>query len=121
MLPRIHRTLVAVAVAITATGHGVVRGEEAYSQEVYYDYVNEAGQLAGGRVTMPATVLPLRLTAGASDNRIHLVLVGDGYTSTQLDTYATQADNVTSTLFATNSWAAITGRRRARARGKTKK
>src|SRR5262245_37203017 len=77
---------------------------------LYYDYV-EDGELRGGRVAIdPGNPLHVDLGPelrgglgdpvvtlldnGPSENRIDVVIVGDGYTSAQLGTYASDVDDV---------------------------
>ncbi|MGD2110152.1 MAG: M64 family metallopeptidase [Phycisphaerae bacterium] len=85
---------------------------------VYYDYV-EDGRLAGGRLLIDLAdpqdratfglgrsveILPWAFTTivdnGPTENRIDLVIVGDGYTESELDDYAADVDNVLSLFFA---------------------
>jgi hypothetical protein len=81
---------------------------------VYYDYIDEAGNLAGGRVMLPidAADLPSQRPGrdrndfrGGSDNRIDFVIVGDGYTVGELDLYAVHADNAVAGFFAEEPFA----------------
>ena len=76
-------------------------------QTVYYDYVDESGRLAGGWVTLTIEPGPLmgnreldRLYGlDVEENRIDLVMVGDGYMQHELARYAAHARSVVSTLF----------------------
>ncbi len=81
---------------------------------VYYDYIDEAGNLAGGRVMLPIDVadLPSRQPGGdqndfrgGSGNRIDFVIVGDGYTADELDLYAVHAENAVAGFFAEEPFA----------------
>lgn len=92
---------------------------------VYYDSLDEHGNLVGGRTTLPsadltnlpAIVPPLRVveldvegrevafserrTAG---DRIDLVIVGDGYQAAQLGSYATHATSTIAAFFTTEPY-----------------
>ncbi|TWT43968.1 IgA Peptidase M64 [Phycisphaerae bacterium RAS1] len=73
-------------------------------ETVYYDFVDENGNLRGGRVELllpgpdawrgvipaPCTTL---LFNGPSSNRIDMVVVGDGYLNPQLAAYAAHTNN----------------------------
>ncbi len=86
---------------------------------IYYDYI-ENGQLKGGVVTtlLPAVNLdsligPLSewpittiIDNGPVSNRIDLVFVGDGYTASELGSYATHVQNIVSGYFAEEPMAA---------------
>jgi hypothetical protein len=79
---------------------------------VYFDFVDEAGSLRGGRLMMAlpdplpdASVLPpaeftTLVNNGPSWNRIDLVFVGDGYTAAQLGNYATHVNSARAAQFA---------------------
>lgn len=78
---------------------------------VYWDTVNDAGELTGGVLYVPAgpagemeglirapvTTLHRR---DASTNRLNLVCVGDGYQASQMGTYATHAQNAVNRFLA---------------------
>ncbi|MFT4542261.1 MAG: hypothetical protein ACI841_005362 [Planctomycetota bacterium] len=80
---------------------------EANAQElVYYDWVDEAGQLRGGRAWAPieqAETLPQvpfmpavtiwQGSGGSNDNRVDLVFVGDGYQASELDDFEDHVDS----------------------------
>ncbi|MHC4543657.1 MAG: M64 family metallopeptidase [Planctomycetota bacterium] len=86
---------------------------------VYYDYI-ENDQLKGGVVTtlLPAVNLdsligPLSewpvttiIDNGPMSNRIDIVVVGDGYTASELGSYATHVQNIVSGYFAEEPMAA---------------
>ncbi|MEE8575660.1 MAG: M64 family metallopeptidase [candidate division Zixibacteria bacterium] len=86
---------------------------------IYYDYI-ENGQLKGGVVTtlLPSVNLdsligPLSewpvttiIDNGPVSNRIDLVFVGDGYTASELGSYATHVQNIVSGYFAEEPMAA---------------
>lgn len=86
---------------------------------IYYDYI-ENGQLKGGVVTMllPAVKLdsltgPLSewpvttiIDNGPVSNRIDIVVVGDGYTASELGSYATHVQNIVSGYFTEEPMAA---------------
>ncbi len=75
--------------------------------DVYYDYLEE-GQLAGGITTLilpePAEIPPSEameqwtvttlIDNGPSANRLDIVFLGDGYTESELEDYATHVNNV---------------------------
>jgi hypothetical protein len=93
-------------------GQAAAAGAGAFIDDtVYYDYVDETGQLAGGRLllrvprpdpsqVLPAAVETLRLTDGPVANRIDLVAVGDGYLAGELGIYAQHVNSSLSTMFA---------------------
>ncbi len=74
---------------------------------VYYDYLEE-GKLAGGitsvvlpapgasiaKEAMPQWSVTTLIDNGPSANRVDIVLLGDGYTESELGDYATQVNNV---------------------------
>jgi hypothetical protein len=81
-------------------------------ESVYYDTLDENGNLTGGKVDMwvPTRHAPVAVTPATSTmlmsfgptnpaNRIDFVFVGDGYTAAQLATYATQVTTVTNSFF----------------------
>jgi len=82
-------------------------------QTVYWDGVDDQGRLFGGTLqldvpplgsmqgVLPASFEPLThsLLPPNSANRVDLVFVGDGYTTTQLATYATHVNNIVASLF----------------------
>jgi len=82
-------------------------------QTVYWDGVDDRGRLFGGTLqldvpplgsmqgVLPASFEPLThsLLPPNSANRVDLVFVGDGYTSTQLATYATHVNTIVASLF----------------------
>jgi hypothetical protein len=76
---------------------------------VYYDGVDERGELTGGRTLElrpsrerapagPAASVTTLLDHGPSSRRIDLVFVGDGYREADLPTYATQVQQALSFL-----------------------
>jgi len=89
---------------------------------IYYDYI-ENGQLKGGVVTTSLTVINLDsligplsewpvttiIDNGPVSNRIDLVFVGDGYTASELGSYATHVQNIVSGYFAEEPMAAYAG------------
>lgn len=80
---------------------------------VHYDYV-EDGQLKGGIVTValpeltqksllsppPAWNVTTIMDNGSPANRVNIVIVGDGYTASELDTYADHVDTTMVGYFA---------------------
>jgi hypothetical protein len=112
---------VATCVGILSVGMSVgvvsaARGDEdpdapasASFETVYYDYIDDAGNLTGGRLFLPMTAraAPRRRPPGdgherrgETDNRIDFVIVGDGYTADELDVFADHADNFAANFFA---------------------
>jgi hypothetical protein len=82
---------------------------------VYYDYVDERGLLRGGRTRLPdadpALLEPASpaadgssvqtiLSHGPVENRLDIVFVGDGYTASQIGTYAAHVANIWPALLA---------------------
>ncbi len=101
----------------TATGRtGVERrsnsGPPSGEVTVYYDYI-ENGQLTGGKITIfeptvsgetlleAAAVWPVTtiIDNGPSSNRIDVVVLGDGYQASELDTYSEHVLNVVGGFF----------------------
>lgn len=93
--------------AVTTLAHAA--DDPVRLETVHYDYVDADGNLAGGHVQLGVAV-PLeptrRLAAetrsarhGDAANRIDLVILGDGYTASEDQTYALHAAFATSTLF----------------------
>lgn len=88
---------------------------------VYYDFLDENGELTGGAVVQPrdvnaagtaATPAPVTTlhagavpfgarTRGSQDNRVDLVFVGDGYTQAELPDFHAHVDTVVQGLFGT--------------------
>lgn len=71
-------------------------------ETVYYDYVDDNGQLKGGTIQLPfdKPAWAQNKQRGAVNNRIDIVVVGDGYQSTQQALFHTHAGNSMATLFA---------------------
>jgi hypothetical protein len=86
---------------------------------VHYDFVGEDGLLAGGKVSIDLARSLGRLGGHATktypyeavrehgpvDNRIDLVLVGDGYTSAELPLYRESAERVVAAFFGSEALA----------------
>lgn len=72
---------------------------------IYYDSVDEHGNLAGGMLELPFekpdwAIKPASPELrGGADNRIDLVIVGDGYTAAQQSTFHAHAAFAMSTMF----------------------
>ncbi len=88
-----------------------LKTDEKGMMEVYYDYL-EDGMLKGGKSVMPVPEAELSVLEamppynaytlidnGASENRIDLVFVGDGYRAGEMDTYLGHVQNVLSAFF----------------------
>jgi hypothetical protein len=97
-----------------------LHGAEPTTELLYYDGLDAQGELVGGVVTVPLPVLThgnlanrggsdLILGTGDSSNRVDLVIVGDGYVAAELGVYATQAMQMTSSLFAKEPFASYSG------------
>ncbi len=80
------------------------------TERLYYDGLDERGQLVGGVIEVPIAAHEHRHLAdrvgstliwgsGPSSNRVDLVIVGDGYTVGELGLYATHAEDVVGALF----------------------
>lgn len=92
---------------------GIAQAQDLHREQVYWDTLDANGNLTGGRVDMltpvkgsvtsvqPALVTTLTpfLVAPNPANRVNLVIVGDGYQSAQLGTYATQAAGIATNFF----------------------
>jgi len=90
----------AAALALGAADDGQQEGGAKF-EVVYYDGLDEDGNLVGGRVMMPVVEPPLVLAGsnfttiidnGPPSNRIDLVCVGDGYLESELANYETHVD-----------------------------
>lgn len=89
------------------------RPQDSRPELVFWDTLDEAGNLTGGRVELltpapgsiqsvsPAAWRTLDATkaAGNPANRIDLVFVGDGYTQGELGQYASQVSSIANTFF----------------------
>ncbi|MCA9277745.1 MAG: hypothetical protein H6815_03055 [Phycisphaeraceae bacterium] len=100
---------------------GIVNADSVFDPEqVYYDWVRADGSLAGGVVLMDTSAdEPAEIDAsavagvvrvwpngaspemmlGSSPNRLDLVIVGDGYQTSQLGAYAVHAQNAINAMF----------------------
>ncbi|MEW6250348.1 MAG: M64 family metallopeptidase [Planctomycetota bacterium] len=108
---RVGLWLAAAVLAFPAAAAGQVRADAGPpSDTVYFDYLDEAGTLRGGRVdilvtpwkgvkTMPARWFSDILRDGPVGNRIDLVTVGDGYLQTQLPLYHNHVNAALGTMF----------------------
>lgn len=103
-------TIVSLCLSLTVAGQGE-------PITVYYDYV-EDGQLKGGVLQLESNNAPASfvrraqaqaastwpvttiIDSGPVSNRIDIVLVGDGYTASDLSGYASDANNVINGFFA---------------------
>ncbi len=121
--PSVARSLSACAIALAAISpHAhAAPNDPALPQtmeRVYFDEAFPDGSLAGGFVFLPFIDPALFLAAdappaawstilnnGPAANRLDIVVVGDGYTSSQLATYATHAQNAVNALFAQEPFA----------------
>src|SRR5688572_5040238 len=98
--------------AVQDGGNGGDRGNGA-AQEfevVYYDSIDDDGNLVGGRMLMPIVevdIVPAGseyttiIENGPSANRVDLVCVGDGYLESELDSYAIHVDEAIVDLLST--------------------
>jgi IgA peptidase M64 len=76
-------------------------------QTVYYDYVDDNGQLAGGVTQLPIEK-PVHLRGkmrGGINNRIDIVIVGDGYQAGQQSLFHTHADSAMASFFSEEPFA----------------
>jgi hypothetical protein len=99
-----------LAAAAGFLGSGAM-GDSVPMERLYYDGLDEHGNLVGGVLEVPLPVLQhgnLRNRGtfetiwgtGPSSNRIDIAMVGDGYTAGELGLYTSQAQAVTNALFA---------------------
>ncbi len=90
------------------------------TERVYYDGIDEWGNLAGGftEAQLQPTDLLLRsgfkgvttiLDSGPTGNRIDVVFVGDGYLESELDTYSDHVDSVVGAFFSQEPFASYIG------------
>ncbi len=93
------------ALAIPATSALAQLNKPAATERVYYDSIDSQGKLVGGVLNLPIArpnwaAKPRGLdTRGAINNRVDIVVVGDGYQSTQQALFHTHANNAMSTMF----------------------
>ena len=76
-------------------------------QTVYYDFVDDNGQLAGGVTQLPIEK-PAHLRGkgrGLANNRVDIVIVGDGYQAAQQGLFHTHAANAMASFFAQEPFA----------------
>jgi len=103
--------LVLLPLLAAAGGTAATVGQHWFNDIVYYDYLDDTGQLAGGRLIIPVQrpepgmILPAAATTlyaadGPVTNRIDLVTVGDGYRASELGLYAQHVQSSLSTMFA---------------------
>jgi hypothetical protein len=113
MLHALLRSSWLLALTPVAAGQQAQRGAE---ELVYWDAVDAHGRLYGGRVALDAPVLPplgdarpahvtTLFSGGASANRVDLVVVGDGYSASQIGTFHAHAINVVAGIFAEEPFA----------------
>lgn len=107
---------VLLAAAVAVASSAAQTSPTLHTETVYYDYLDDHGNLAGGVVFLST---PARLDEiapplqpsnwntlrGGADNRVDLVIVGDGYTAAQLGLYAIHADTAIDDLFAQQPFA----------------
>ena len=74
-------------------------------ETVFYDYIDDEGRLAGGVLELEYEK-PMWARKpgdpelrGGADNRVDIVIVGDGYTAAQQATFHTHADSAMATFF----------------------
>lgn len=84
----------------------VAKAEAPQAEKVFYDYVDEQGQLSGGMLEMPFAKpewaqkgIGPEPRGASTDNRVDIVVVGDGYTAGQQNTFHTHANNALATMF----------------------
>lgn len=114
-----HSLLVVASLVLGFSSLASAQQESRADQElVYYDWVDDLGTLQGGQAWVnldtagplpdvtPSQVITLNLSAGlafsgpsAPPNRVDLVFVGDGYTSSQLGTYANHVNSQANAFF----------------------
>jgi len=87
---------------------------------LYWDTIDDTGQLMGGRLTIPTLEhqhnhlagradSELIFGSGPSSNRIDLVIVGDGYTAGEMPLYESQADATVQAMCAEEPFASYAG------------
>jgi hypothetical protein len=100
-----------VLLLLSSAGSAVADNPGNDLENVYFDYIDENGQLGGGMLKLPlAKPLWARKSAdpelrGAADNRIDIVVVGDGYTSVQQATFHAHANSAMATIFSQQPFA----------------
>jgi len=103
---QILRPSICLAISLAAPGRAEAQSSQPDPTErVYYDSVDDQGRLVGGVMELPlgrppwATKARGTDTRGAPNNRVDLVVVGDGYQAGQQALFHANADTAISTLF----------------------
>lgn len=80
---------------------GSPQQNEANVESVFYDYVDENGNLTGGRTLMAfdKPIWARNKQRGAVNNRVDIVVVGDGYTAAEQGLFHTHASNSMASFF----------------------
>lgn len=110
-----HRQLFCLCVAIGAVVlPATLRADDPprpQTEIIYYDSLDENGNLAGGMLELPFEKPGWAIKSGSPelrggpDNRIDIVIVGDGYTAAQQGTFHANAAFAMSTMFAQQPFA----------------
>jgi len=111
MLPAVIAGLVLAALPLPAPGSEHLPDED--SEFLYYDYIDDSGNLAGGRLIIPrqerydgpvlreyTAEFTTIMDNGPSANRVNLVTVGDGYLESELGQYGQHVSSAIIELFA---------------------
>ncbi len=101
-----------ITIVILAVLFGMGRASSAGEPEaagdkqiIYFDWVDENGQLRGGNVMMHVAPVPEKPQQRAVDNRIDLVMVGDGYTAAEQGLFTFHANNARVAFFSQQPFA----------------
>ena len=84
---------------------GAGDGPASQNETVYYDYIDDNGNLNGGKLELPLDMPLWAIKStdpelrGASGNRVDIVVVGDGYTAAQQGTFHAHAGSAMATFF----------------------
>lgn len=98
---------VVVGCAGPASGHGGAEQKHEHGHELVHGCWGDAhGRLEGGRFLVPVGAVPVDGAArsehrsrGVGDNRVDLVIVGDGYTASELGQYRADAAQIAADFF----------------------
>jgi hypothetical protein len=111
--PSVNRSCDVREVDWSNTSEPVLRRDPGAPGVIYFDYLDEDGRLSSGRTVATAPVQPSSpvhvgvtrdsvtplFINGPSANRIDVVFLGDGYTATELGSYADHVNAIAEFLF----------------------
>lgn len=100
-------SLLAVGFALRTASAGELTPAAEPLQTVYYDYVDDQGKLAGGTMQMPISkpAWASNKPRGLNNNRVDIVIVGDGYQAAQQALFHSHAAAAMATFFSQQPFA----------------